>query len=151
MSHENFQLHDWLVKPDSNELLKDCQHYKLDHKVMQLLIYFAENAGQESSKEEILRAVWGEGVFSEEVLTVAVSSLRKALGDDSRSPKFIKTLPRYGYCMLVAPSRIEKGPRKSRLLEILNFLDSRIGLRFLIVALIIIFFLIVMLTRKQLH
>ncbi len=151
MSQENFQLHDWLVKPDSNELIKDGRSNKLDHKVMQLLVYFAAKAGKELSKEEILHAVWGEGVFSEEVLTVAVSSLRKALGDDSRSPKFIKTLPRYGYCMLVAPSALANAPQKSRLLEVLNFLESRIGLRFLIVALIIIFFLIVLLSKKHLH
>jgi DNA-binding winged helix-turn-helix (wHTH) protein len=102
MSHESFQLHEWLVKPNSNELVGHGQTLKLDHKVMQLLVHFAQNPGKDLSKEEILRAVWGEGVFSEEALTVAVSSLRKALGDDSRSPKYIKTLPRHGYRMLIA-------------------------------------------------
>lgn len=150
---EKFQFYNWLVKPDTNELVGPQQTLKLDHKVMQLLVYFAANANQDLPKEEILRAVWGEGVFSEEVLTVAVSSLRKALQDDSRSPKYIKTIPRFGYRLLlphssrVAPASVRPSP----FLNILEFLEARVGLRFLIVAVIVILFLLVLLTRKHLH
>ncbi|MCI0698930.1 winged helix-turn-helix domain-containing protein [candidate division KSB1 bacterium] len=106
MSQASFQLHEWLVKPHANELVGQNQTLKLDHKVMQLLVYFAQNPDKDLSKEEILKAVWGEGVFSEEVLTVAVSSLRKSLGDDSRSPKYVKTIPRYGYRLLMSPAAL---------------------------------------------
>src|SRR5262245_27054585 len=141
-----FYLNDWLVEPDVNELLGKKGVLKLDHKVMQLLVYFAQNAGQDLSKEQIMRAVWGEGVFSEEVLTVAVSSLRKALGDDSRSPRYLKTLPRHGYRMLIAPSLVSNVEKKENWF---NIIDERIGWRFLIVALIVILFLIVLLTKKH--
>jgi DNA-binding winged helix-turn-helix (wHTH) protein len=77
---ENFHIREWLVAPDSNEIAGPNGAVKLDHKVMQLLVYFAGNAGKDLPKEDILKTVWGEGVFSEEVLTVAVSTLRKALG-----------------------------------------------------------------------
>ncbi len=84
----NFHLDHWQINPDRNELSSgSSETLKLDHKVMQLLQYFAQNSGRDLAKEEIIRAVWGEGVFSEEVLTVAVSSLRKALCDDSRAPR----------------------------------------------------------------
>jgi DNA-binding winged helix-turn-helix (wHTH) protein len=124
---------------------------------MQLLVYFAQNTGKDLSKEEILKAVWGEGVFSEEVLTVAVSSLRKALGDDSRSPQYIKTIPRFGYRMLMspaplaAPSHHPMTTTQSTFMAILEFIEARVGLRFLIVAIIVILFLIVLLTKKHLH
>ena len=154
---ESFKIFDWLIKPQTNELVGADQTIKLDHKVMQLLVYLAQNAGKDLSKEEILRAVWGEGVFSEEVLTVAVSSLRKALGDDSRAPKYIKTLPRFGYRMLAPPaSPATLTPysfpnHQSKFLALLEFLETRVGLRFLIVAAIIVLFLIVLLTRRHLH
>jgi DNA-binding winged helix-turn-helix (wHTH) protein len=157
MSQASFQLHEWLVKPHANELVRQNRTFKLDHKVMQLLVYFAQNPDQDLSKEEILKAVWGEGVFSEEVLTVAVSSLRKSLGDDSRSPKYIKTIPRYGYRMLMSPAALtasagDPTPKsKSAFIEMLEFLEARIGLRFLIVAIIVILFLIVLLTKKHIH
>jgi DNA-binding winged helix-turn-helix (wHTH) protein len=157
MLQASFQLHEWLVKPHANELVGQSQTLKLDHKVMQLLVYFAQNPDKDLAKEEILKAVWGEGVFSEEVLTVAVSSLRKSLGDDSRSPKYIKTIPRYGYRMLMSPTALpastgDPTPKsKSAFIEMLEFLEARIGLRFLIVAIIVILFLIVLLTKKHLH
>ena len=154
---EEFKIPGWLVKPQTNELVGAEQTLKLDHKVMQLLIYLVQNAGKDLSKEDILRAVWGEGVFTEEVLTVAVSSLRKALGDNSRTPNYIKTLPRFGYRMLtppisLMPTLLNSSPiPQSKFLTVLEFLESRIGLRFLIVAAIIVLFLIVLLTKKHLH
>ncbi len=154
---EEFKIPGWLVKPQANELVGAEQTLKLDHKVMQLLVYLVQNAGSDLSKENILRAVWGEGVFTEEVLTVAVSSLRKALGDNSRTPNYIKTLPRFGYRMLTPPISLMSTPPnaspipQSKFLTVLEFLESRIGLRFLIVAAIIVLFLIVLLTKKHLH
>lgn len=145
---KNLRLNDWLVKPDLNEISRQDEIKKLDHKVMQLLVFFAENSGRDLSKDEILRAVWGEGVFTDDVLTVAVSSLRKALGDDPRSPKYIKTIPRYGYRMLMQTSGIKQSAKIRGLLE---FLDQRIGLRFLIVAIIFVLFLLIMLTKSHLH
>lgn len=154
---EEFKIPGWLVKPQTNELVGAEQTLKLDHKVMQLLIYLVQNAGKDLSKDDILRAVWGEGVFTEEVLTVAISNLRKALGDNSRAPNYIKTLPRFGYRMLTSPISSMASPPdsfpipQSKSLAVLEFLDSRIGLRFLIVAVIIVLFLIVLLTKKHLH
>lgn len=153
---EEFQIHNWLVKPQTNELIGAEEKLKLDHKVMQLLVYLTQHTGQDLSKEEILRAVWGEGVFSEEVLTVAISSLRKALGDNSRAPQYIKTLPRFGYRMLTSAVSLQSPSpavpaHQSKFLPLLEFLENRVGLRFLIVATIIILFLIVLLTKKHLH
>ncbi len=90
--------------------------------------------------------MWGEGVFSEEVLTVAVSNLRHALRDDARAPKFLKTIPRFGYCMLAAEAPASAREQRKSFLEIL---DDRVGLRFLLVAFIVILFLIVLLTRRH--
>ena len=89
----DFQLGKWLVKPNSNEIISTLETQKLEHIVMQLLVFFANNSDRDLPKEEILKGVWGNGVFNEEVLTVAVSSLRKALGDNPQSPEYLKTLP----------------------------------------------------------
>ena len=148
----NFHLDHWHVKPDRNEITNGEATHKLDHKVMQLLQYFAENARKDLAKEDIIRSVWGEGVFSEEVLTVAVSSLRKALGDDSRAPRFLKTLPRFGYRMLVAPTFApQAAPTPAHKKSLLEFLDERVGLRFLVVAALVALFLLVLLTRRHFH
>ena len=104
------------------------------------MVYFTQNPNKNLTKDEIIKAVWGDGFFSEEVLTVAVSTLRKALGDNPQNPKYIKTIPRFGYRMLSAASSPSTKKTKKNLLK---FLEEKIGLRFLIVSFIAILFLVV--------
>ena len=110
--HNDFQLGKWLVKPNANEIITKHATQKLEHIVMQLLLFLAKNSDRDLAKEEILKGVWGNGVFNEEVLTVAVSTLRKALGDNPQGPEYLKTLPRYGYRMLQQPQRQKTGVAK---------------------------------------
>ncbi len=141
----DFQLGKWLVKPNSNEITTKHETQKLEHIVMQLLVFFAKNSARDLAKEEILKAVWGDGVFNEEVLTVAVSSLRKALGDNPQSPQFLKTLPRTGYRMLQQPQMQKRGLTK--LTGLLSALEQKVGLKFVIISAIIALFLLVLLVQ----
>ena len=126
---EGFELGEWQVWPGKNELSSNGQVIRLEQKVMRLLTFLVANAGRELSKEEIIQGVWGDGVHNEEVLTVAVSSLRKALGDNSRAPQFIKTIPRYGYLMLQGSEAVPASTEGR-----LKMLEEKVGLRFLIIA-----------------
>lgn len=69
---------------------------------MDLFVYLAAEPGAVVSKEEILEAVWGGAFVEEGVLAQAVHSLRKALGDDARRPRFIQTIPKRGYRLVVS-------------------------------------------------
>jgi DNA-binding winged helix-turn-helix (wHTH) protein len=51
------------------------------------------------SRQEILDAVWPDVVVSDGSVTVLVNELRKALRDDARSPRWIRTLQGYGYAL----------------------------------------------------
>ena len=48
-------------------------------------------------REEILDAVWRDVVVSDGALSQAVRTLRRALGDTAREPRFIRTVARHGY------------------------------------------------------
>ena len=143
-AERDFRLGVWLVKPASNEIVYQNESRRLEHKVMRLLVFLVQDAGRDLSREEILRGVWGDGVHSEEVLTVAVSSLRKALGDDPKSPRFIKTVPRYGYHMLQAADAVAQ---KSPPSPLWRRLAQRLGLRFLIMAALLGLFLLIVLVQ----
>jgi len=112
---------------------------------MQLLVFSAKNSDRDLAKEEILQGVWGNGEFNEEVLTVAVSSLRKALGDNPQSPEYLKTLPRYGYRMLKQPQIQKRGLTK--LNTLISTLEQKVGLKFVIISAIIALFLLVLLVQ----
>lgn len=69
---------------------------------MRLLLCLAERRGEVVSVDELLAHVWSGVVVTPDSVYQTVASLRRTLGDDSRRPTYIATVPRLGY-RLVAP------------------------------------------------
>lgn len=102
----SFQSHQWWVNPLACTL-ENSVTIKLDYKQMQLLCYLADKADKVITRSELLDEIWPNQHIADDVLNVAISGLRKALGDDSKAPKFIKTIPRVGY-QYIAPVSFTK-------------------------------------------
>jgi DNA-binding winged helix-turn-helix (wHTH) protein len=66
-------------------------------KVFELLSYLMRHAGRVVSKAELLDSLWAGDVVGESVLTRCMSCARKLLSDDSKTPRFIRTLHGRGY------------------------------------------------------
>ena len=66
-----------------------------------LLSELSINAGRVLTHDQILDRVWGPeySAGEREPLRAAVKNLRRKLGDDANSPKYIFTVPRVGYRM----------------------------------------------------
>ncbi|HEU4620509.1 MAG TPA: transcriptional regulator, partial [Gammaproteobacteria bacterium] len=75
-------------------------------KVMDVLVYLAEHAGELVERDTLLEQVWRR-ITSEEVLTRCISELRRALGDDRGKPRYIQTVPKRGY-RLVEPVVLDR-------------------------------------------
>jgi len=69
----------------------------LTPKASALLEYLAANPGRLLSKRELLDALWPRAYVTDGVLKVCVRELRRALGDDARTPRVIETAHRRGY------------------------------------------------------
>ena len=105
-----FQVADWYVDTDANRIHNGGQDIKLESKVMALLTYLARNQGQVVSREQLEADVWTDRVISYDALTSCITRLRKVLGDDSRKPLYIETVPKKGY-RLIAAVRWESAPQ----------------------------------------
>lgn len=79
------------------ERLSDGETIAITAKVAELLIYLVENRGRTILKNELLEAVWQNAFVEESNLSQSIFMLRKALGDNTRTPRFILTLPNRGY------------------------------------------------------
>ncbi len=99
---QGFRVGDWQVQPDIGTITRGEEQAQLEPKVMEVLVYLARHANDLLPKEKIIRAVWPDTFVTDEVLTNAISELRKAFGDDAKNPTYIRTLPRRGY-RLIAP------------------------------------------------
>ncbi|MCI0625988.1 MAG: transcriptional regulator [Acidobacteria bacterium] len=92
-----FRTGEWGVEPSRNLLIRGTEEVHLEPRVMDVLVHLAERAGEVVSKEELVERVWKQRYVSDDVLTVAVYTLRKVLGDNPRQPRYIETVPRRGY------------------------------------------------------
>jgi DNA-binding winged helix-turn-helix (wHTH) protein len=65
---------------------------------LELLTLLLDHSGQLVTREEIRRALWPDSTVDfEHSVDVLVSRLRTALGDDGKSGRYIKTVPKKGY------------------------------------------------------
>jgi DNA-binding winged helix-turn-helix (wHTH) protein len=75
---------------------------RLSPKAHDVLVLLLRQAGRLVTKDELLSHVWPDTSVEEGILTVHISALRKAFGDDKRSSGYIETVSRSGY-RFVAP------------------------------------------------
>ncbi|HYL36717.1 MAG TPA: winged helix-turn-helix domain-containing protein [Bryobacteraceae bacterium] len=104
-----FRLSEWIVRPDDGSLTSPTSTQRLEPLLMELLVFLSSRAGEVVPKQEVLEAVWGGRFVSDETVKGSFYQLRKALGDNPRQPRFIETLPKRGYRILIKPELLEVG------------------------------------------
>lgn len=70
---------------------------KLGNKAYRVLSLLAEHEGRLLTKEALFSSVWDGTIVSESALTSVIKELRRALGDESRTPRFIESVYGRGY------------------------------------------------------
>ena len=94
---------DWLFDPHSRYLSSGPAKHRLSPKAAKVLLVLVREPGRVWTRDALLDAVWSEQAVGEEVLTQAIAELRRALGDDFRRPRFIETVHKTGYRLLLKP------------------------------------------------
>ena len=87
-----FYIADWEVHAASDRIRHGDTEIKLEPKVMAVLVCLADRHGELVTREQLEREVWGGTVVGYDALTSSIIKLRKALGDNSRHPRFIETV-----------------------------------------------------------
>jgi len=95
-----FSLNGIAVEPQSNRI----GDARVDGKSMRVLLCLVDAAPEVVSTQALLDAVWGDVIVNDNVVHQALTHLRKALGDDTKQPTFIETIPRKGYKLIGAVS-----------------------------------------------
>jgi Tol biopolymer transport system component/DNA-binding winged helix-turn-helix (wHTH) protein len=71
-------------------------------KSLGVLLTLVAHANKLVSREALLEWVWPDTLPGDDVVTQAITQLRKALGDDREQPRYIETIAKQGY-RLIAP------------------------------------------------
>ena len=72
----------------------------LSPKVYRLLLYFLQHSDTLITHEELMEKVWDGRIVDNSALRFAVNTLRNALQDDCKTPKYILTVCKRGYRFL---------------------------------------------------
>ena len=107
----------------SRELRKHGMRIRIEEKPFQILEMLLDSAGQAVSRKLLREKLWPDTyVAFEHGLNTAVNKLRNLLGDSSRSPRFIETLPRVGYRFIAPLSKSgESAAAAKKMLLVLPF------------------------------
>src|SRR5882757_7033057 len=103
----DFRLGEWLIRPQLNTVQGDSGTVRLEHKFMQVLVCLARRPGEVISKDELIRTVWADTFVTDDVLTRAVSELRRILRDDAKQPHIIETVSKNGYRLIAPVQRVQ--------------------------------------------
>ncbi len=96
-SHEHYRFGEFELEPAACELRRNGRPVALTSRSLDVLVYLIRNRPRPVSRAELLRALWPNVRVASGSLSQAVWEIRKALGNSSTSPGFIKTLRGYGY------------------------------------------------------
>lgn len=95
-----FETGSLIVNFNQNQITLNGEQLDLQPKVLELLVILCAANGQTLSKQMLIDALWPNTVVGPDSLANTMTRLRKALNDDAKSPRFIKTVQRKGYLWL---------------------------------------------------
>ncbi|WP_114952607.1 winged helix-turn-helix domain-containing protein [Sphingosinicella terrae] len=101
---ERIAFEQFVVDRADERVLGPAGPLKLGNKAFRVLLALVDDAGRLVTKDALLSSVWDGTIVTEASLTSAVRELRRALGDDSRTPRFIESVYGRGY-RFIAPLR----------------------------------------------
>lgn len=94
--------------PHDRSLKRDGSAIPVTPKVFELLIALLERPGEVVEKEALMSELWPDSFVEESNLAQNMAVLRKALGDSSKDPKYIVTVPGRGYRLIAHVETVER-------------------------------------------
>ena len=90
------------------------QEQYLRQQCFQVLVYILERRDRIVGKEELIENFWHDIAVTDNAVVQCIAEIRRALGDDPRTPRFIKTIHKVGYRFIGAvteePPPVEPAP-----------------------------------------
>ena len=97
-----YRFGNFIVSPRRRLLVRDGLELPLIPRYFDLLVFLIERRHEALHRRDIFDRVWNDVIVSDSALSQAIRTIRRTLGDDSREPRFIRTVSRRGYRFVFA-------------------------------------------------
>ncbi len=91
------QFDEYIMDLGTAELRRGSDVVQCEPQVFDLIRFLAENAGRVVSRDDIIQGVWGGRIVSDAAISTRINAARRALRDDGKSQRLIKTVQRRGF------------------------------------------------------
>lgn len=106
MDTGSFRFERFSLDLGDRQLRRDNAPVDLNARYLDALALLVREHGKLVSKERFLEEVWRGVPVTDEALTQCIRTIRRQLGDDAGSPRFIETVPKHGYRFVAPVERI---------------------------------------------
>jgi len=96
MTRATYKFENCLLDLKRKQFYRDGELKALEPRCYDVLSYLVTHRDRIVAKDELIDEVW-RTIVSDTALTRCIMKLRKAVGDDPKSPSIIRTVPRSGY------------------------------------------------------
>ena len=103
---------DCVLDLDRRTLVRDEVAQHIEPQVFDLLVLLIQAKGRTVTKDEIIAQIWAGRAISDDAITSRIKSARKAIGDDGRAQRFIRTLQKIGYRFDGQVETLSDGPQQ---------------------------------------
>lgn len=97
MPPASFRFDPFHLDPANRRLTRDGIPVELNARYLDALTLLVREPGKLVPKDRFMAEVWRGIPVTDEALTQCIRTLRRQLGDDAASPRFIETVPKHGY------------------------------------------------------
>jgi DNA-binding winged helix-turn-helix (wHTH) protein/tetratricopeptide (TPR) repeat protein len=104
---EHYRIADLTVDVEAVSVIRDGRDVPLPKLSFDLLVALARRAPDVVRGDELIELVWAGTAVSDETLTQRVALLRRALGEEAKSPRYLRAVRGRGYQLIPAVIRTE--------------------------------------------
>ena len=97
-----YRFSEFILSPRRRILTRNGREQPLIPRYFDLLVFLVERRGEAVHRRDIFDRIWSDVIVSDSALSQAIRTIRRALGDDSRDPRFVRTVSRHGYQFVFA-------------------------------------------------
>src|SRR5262245_17320661 len=92
-----YRFSDFILSPRRRVLVRNGRELPLIPRYFDLLVFLVERRKEAVHRREIFERIWSDVIVSDSALSQAIRTIRRVLEDDSREPRFVRTVSRHGY------------------------------------------------------
>lgn len=111
MPSAGFRFDQFQLDPANRRLTRGGAPVELNARYLDALALLVREPGQLVHKDRFMAEVWRGIPVTDEALTQCIRTLRRQLGDDAASPRFIETVPKHGYRFIAPVEPAEEAAR----------------------------------------